>query len=363
MSSLSMKLTQIGAAAALALGTSGAMAQSSVTISGLVDMSVGHFEYSGPSAMKNGNSAQPGKLSTSYWGLNTKEDLGNGLAAGASLESFFRPNTGATGRFDSDTQFARNANVYVSGSFGKVSLGRSGTPLFVSTLLFNPFGDSFGFSPSIIGYFQDNWGARLGNGTTRRMVEGDTGWNSSVAWNSPTWAGFSIQAQATLNGKASNQSGDNFGAAIRYSNGPFAAAITGQSVKAEPLTSGKQTAWQLAASYDFQVVKLFGQYGQTDTDLGTALSVGTSLAGSKGKLAQVGLSAPVGAGKVLAAYGYTKLDKDESTTLQDSNRKIATLGYDYFLSKRTDVYAMYMYDKLSTADSANTFAVGMRHRF
>ncbi len=362
MTFLSTKLNRIGAAAALALGASGAFAQSSVTISGLVDMSVGRFEYSGPTTTTNGASAQPGKMSTSYWGLNTKEDLGSGYATGVSLESFFRPNNGDTGRFTGDTQFARNANVYVSGGFGKVSLGRSGTPLFVSTLMFNPFGDSFGFSPAIIGYFQDNWGAAAATGT-RRMVEGDTGWNSSVAWNSPIWAGFSVHAQATVNGKASNQAGNNFGAAIRYSNGPFAAALTGQSVKAEPLTDGKQTVWQIAASYDFQVVKIFGQYGQTKTDADTTLSVGTALAGTKGKLAQAGLSAPVGAGKVLAAYGYTKLDKDESATLSDSNRKIATLGYDYFLSKRTDVYGVYMYDKLSTADSANTFAVGIRHRF
>jgi predicted porin len=41
----------------------------------------------------------------------------------------------------------------------------------------------------------------------------------------------------------------------------------------------------------------------------------------------------------------------------------ASLGYDHFLSKRTDVYAAYSYDKLSRFDSANTFALGIRHTF
>jgi predicted porin len=41
----------------------------------------------------------------------------------------------------------------------------------------------------------------------------------------------------------------------------------------------------------------------------------------------------------------------------------ASLGYDHPLSKRTDVYAVYMYDKLSTAGTANTAALGIRHMF
>lgn len=39
------------------------------------------------------------------------------------------------------------------------------------------------------------------------------------------------------------------------------------------------------------------------------------------------------------------------------------LGYDHVLSKRTDIYAMYSYDKLSAHPTGNTFAVGVRHTF
>jgi len=50
-------------------------------------------------------------------------------------------------------------------------------------------------------------------------------------------------------------------------------------------------------------------------------------------------------------------------TALDTSRKTLTLGYDYFLSKRTDLYAMYMNDRITAQPSGNSFAVGMRHRF
>ncbi|MDD2714095.1 MAG: porin, partial [Simplicispira sp.] len=37
--------------------------------------------------------------------------------------------------------------------------------------------------------------------------------------------------------------------------------------------------------------------------------------------------------------------------------------YDYNLSKRTDVYAMYMNDKITSQTNGNSFGVGIRHRF
>jgi predicted porin len=38
-------------------------------------------------------------------------------------------------------------------------------------------------------------------------------------------------------------------------------------------------------------------------------------------------------------------------------------GLDYTLSERTDVYAGYLFDRLSTEASASSFGVGMRHLF
>ena len=76
----------------------------------------------------------------------------------------------------------------------------------------------------------------------------------------------------------------------------------------------------------------------------------------KAKTTSIGASAPVGAGKFLAAYAQTKVDGGAS-------RKTASFGYDYFLSKRTDIYAVYMNDKITAKSTGNSFGVGIRHSF
>jgi hypothetical protein len=44
-------------------------------------------------------------------------------------------------------------------------------------------------------------------------------------------------------------------------------------------------------------------------------------------------------------------------------RRTAALGYDHALSKRTDIYAVYLYDKLSTSGSGKGYTAGIRHAF
>jgi len=44
-------------------------------------------------------------------------------------------------------------------------------------------------------------------------------------------------------------------------------------------------------------------------------------------------------------------------------RKTATLGYDYILSKSTDLYANVMRDELTGYDSGTSFGAGIRKRF
>ena len=50
-------------------------------------------------------------------------------------------------------------------------------------------------------------------------------------------------------------------------------------------------------------------------------------------------------------------------TATDISRKTFTVGYDYFLSKRTDVYVMAMNDRITNQTKGNSFGVGIRHRF
>jgi predicted porin len=337
------------AAASLCLSAS-ALAQSSVSLYGLVDVSAGQFQDAGASKVKK---AQSGNMSTSHLGFKGLEDLGGGLKAKFAIESFLRADTGESGRFGGDVFWARAAWVGLQGDFGSATIGRTTNQYFVSTLIFNAFGDSFGYSPSI-----------------RQMLTpssihsqslpflGDTGWSNSALYTSPNMGGVTFNLQGALGEGAAGNKGRNIGANLLYFGGPFAATVAWQQVKQGTtfspaiITNGfdGQNALQVGASYDAKVVKVFGQY---------ALLKNRSAVETKSKSWGVGASVPVGPGKVLAQYGNSTSEYPTSEVVS----KILTVGYDYFLSKSSDVYVVAMQDKLTGLASGNTFAAGIKVRF
>lgn len=338
------------AAAAVLLGTSlAAQAQSSVKVYGLMDLNVGRFQLAGA---KKTYQVSNGDMSTSFLGFSGKEDLGGGMSAKFAIESFLRPDTGKSGRVaidagtNTDVFWARAANVGLSSSAGTVTLGRSTTTMFISTLIFNPFGDSFGFSPSIRQYY------------TKELI-GDSGWSNSVTYNSPNFSGFSAALQGNLGEGATGAKGKNLGGNVLYFGGPFAATAAYQDVKNSsdvrfgsqyPTGFVDQTAYQLGGSYDLGPVKGFLQYGKVTTNATVKVTA---------KISQIGLSAPVAGGAVLASYGYDK----RTTGAVASNSKITSLGYDYNLSKNTDLYAVYMRDAVTGLTNGTTMAAGIRLKF
>ena len=76
---------------------------------------------------------------------------------------------------------------------------------------------------------------------------------------------------------------------------------------------------------------------------------------------EVGLTAPIGAGVLKAAY-YT--EKPEGPTAATSlHEKKFGIGYDYFLSKRTRVYLDLSQGKQDTKTNNSAYMLGMRHDF
>ncbi len=309
-----------------------AMAQSSVTLSGLLDISAGQSKAAGSSNKVWG--VDNGQMTTSWFGASGSEDLGGGLSALFTLQSFMRADTGASGRFGADTFWARNAFVgLASSSLGKVTIGRNTTPFFVTTLSFNPFGDSFGYSPSIRHYF------------TSGTLTGDSGWSDSVLYTSPKLGGATLQLFMAAAEAGSN--GRNHGVNLRWGAGAFDSAFSWQDVKKDGATAVADTkSWQGAASYDFGVARLFGQFG----------NVANKTSGNEYDIVGLGASVPVGNGKILALWGQIKPETG-------AKRKTFSAGYDYFLSKRTDLYAVAMSDKIDGQTSGSAFSVGIRHRY
>lgn len=303
---------------------------STVNVYGLIDMSVG--SYQAPGGQRQ-TLAESGKMTTSFLGFGGSEDLGNGLSANFKLETFFRSDVGRSGRFDGDGEFTRTASVGLAHkSYGALNLGRNTTSLFVSTLMFNAVGDSFGFSPAIRQYFTSN------------TVTGDTGWNDSIAYSSPNLAGFRANlAYAFKEGQAATD-GNNWSVGLGYGQGPLAVSYVVQEVKKGAVNDTKTQ--QLGGSYDFGVAKVFAQYGEVEN-----LTTGNEF-----NISGLGVRAPVGPGAVVAQWG--RLDAKTG-----ADRSSLTLGYLYNLSKRTEVYAMAMQEKEDGKRNGSSYAVGVRHRF
>ena len=106
-----------------------AMAQSSVTLYGIVDAAVRRTNNEGPA--NNIGMSQTrmvgGGMSQSRWGINVTEDMGNGLKAIANLENRFTPDNGAQGV--GQPLFAQSW-VGLQGSLGRLTVGRQYNVLF-----------------------------------------------------------------------------------------------------------------------------------------------------------------------------------------------------------------------------------------
>ena len=354
---LETALTAATIGATLTAGS--AHAQSSVQLYGQVDEWVGSQKFPGG---KRAWEVAGGGMSTSYWGLKGSEDLGGGFKTIFALEAFFRAQNGHIGRFDGDTFFARNAYVGIESPYGTLTAGRLTTHLFVSTILFNPFVDSYQFSPMVYHTF-------LGTSTfpayaTDQGAVGDSGWNNSVGYTSPSFGGLTGGVMYSFGNQAGAGGQHKDSAQLLYFNGPLAATAVYQYVNynntagdfSNPAAANvvvglrNQSIAQLGLTYDLKFIKLYGQYMYTNNSVVTGdYHVNTG---------QAGFTVPLAGGTVMASYAYSK-----DAGGMDQKRNTWAVGYDYPLSKRTDVYAAYMYDKFSGQSTGDTFGVGMRAKF
>ncbi|WP_026076158.1 porin [Noviherbaspirillum massiliense] len=356
------------------LGAGSALAQTNVQVMGAVDIFAGSMQNSGDKdhqAVINS-----GGMTTSWFGFKGSEDLGGGLRAEFALTGFFRGDTGESGRFGGDNLFSRDANVAIAGDFGRLQLGRALAPSFLPTILFNPFGDSFTFSPLVLHAYVPS-GRSFGARSWAASNAGDSGWSNQIIYTTPTFGGLKANVHYQFGEVAGETGKNNIAVNALYNNGPLALAAFYHDVEignpnstnsvldaTKPTASlpglinyasiDRQKGYFLGASYNLNVVKLFATFQRNNDDTATALSM-------TDKTYSVGLSAPLGQGAVLADFASTR--RDGSLVGDDLKRDTLSVGYDYNLSKRTDVYAVYMTDKVTDLDRGNSFGVGIRHRF
>jgi predicted porin len=305
-----------------------------------------------------------GGMSTSYFGFKGAEDLGGGLKATFTLGAFYQLDTGAQGRFPTDTLFARDANVGLSGNFGALTLGRSISPATLPAFLFNPIGDSFTFSPLVLH-------KAVSTAAWANSFAGDTGWSNAIRYTTPSFAGLTANIYYQPGEAASEAGKKNVGGNVLYFGGPLSLTAAYHNVEvnnpldttngvsvvksvaiagATNLAATEQKLWLVGGAYDFGVAKVFATYDQSKHDVSL-----------KDKTATLGLSVPTGgAGKILAAAAQTRRTSD---LFSERKRTTYTIGYDYSLSKRTELYAYLLNDKVTSFENEQSLAAGVRHRF
>lgn len=301
-----------------------ALAQSSVTLYGRVDLSAGQQADS----VKN-NELRNG--SASRLGFRGVEDLGNGLKAVFQVEHRFNADDGAV--TNGKSFWDGKAIVGLESSFGRVTLGREENPAFTySQAVADPWGtDTVASNQSIVS-------GRIGTPRYSNSI------NYAFSAN-----GFSVGAQiagSTSNAPAlgtAEQRPWSLGAA--YANGPIVVGLGYEN------PSDKNDKWlTLNGSYNFGMVKVGALFG-----------TGSNGLDQKTRAWLVSATAPIGQGELRASYG--RLENRDTDTVYD---KQLGLGYHYALSKRTTVYADVVREGRDhmAADLKKTgYDIGIKHNF
>jgi predicted porin len=404
------------ALAALALAGV-ASAQSSVTLFGVVDASISSVSnksdlyVANPLALINNPLALygvPGSIKTSKTGLNNSaynssrlgfrgtEDLGGGLAASFWLEAplsnddgiaptttTFVDGNGVTRTVvsgNSGLNFQRRSTVSLSGGFGEVRLGRDYKPTFWNLTVFDPFGTN-GSGTSLI---QKASGLETSNVRASNTVGyflppnlGGFYGQLQYAFHEQLKADDGLQAGLNNNSRGGRYLGGRFG----YANGPLDVAVAySEQNNTSSYAAGTDTkakVFNVGASYDFGVVKLYGIAGtiKNRVDFTGSINAPAFNPATKMEGYQLGVTAPIGAGLIRASYGHVKIKVDQEPLLFPSlfvptyeapKADQFAIGYVHNLSKRTALYATGTYVKNKngaafTAGSGNidaAFAAG-----
>lgn len=359
------------AVAALSMASAAAMAQSSVSLYGIVDAAVRMESNHGPGANSSLKTLAPGGMSQSRLGINVSEDLGGGWRALANIEHRLFSDNGNVAAGD----FWRQAWVGAITPFGRVTLGRQYNVMFDLTT--STYG-AYAYSP-YVEQFKPELAMNLGNR------------QSNMVKYALTAGGFTAEAQVSA-GEGAATGDKTVGFMGRYQVGGVALGVGYLNAKD---VAGKQAkARSLGGSYSAGPLRVNLSYAKNDFDMGfnTTLAVGYATAAvsattrASDVISQAGYAA-VRERKLLSGgltyyvtpqfnlgfqyYAFDQTNYAPFPAIESEATMWSVVG-DYALSKRTDVYASL--DKVSFpapglvtyvngARSRMAYMAGIRHRF
>ncbi|WP_408585550.1 porin [Paraburkholderia bannensis] len=340
-------------------------AQTSVTLYGTIDTALVYANNVGGKHQVEMNSSN---VLGNRWGLRGSEDLGGGLRAIFDLENGYSSSSG--GFQQGGDEFGRQAYVgLASAQAGTLLMGRQ----YDSTVDF--------IGPLIAG---TQWATYLGGHPgDLDNTNNDYRSNNSVKYTSPTWSGFRVSGLYSFGGVAGEFSRNSiWSLGAGYVRGPFTlgaafvhvkdpnfsyfgnnatSSTTGSNMAASRVYSGYASAGdeQIAAvggSWQLGAWTLGAVYTNTQfRDLGAHASLNPVGYEGAAKFHNAELNARyyVTPSVLLgAAWDYTHGYGVNSVTYQQGD-----LGATWFLSKRSSLYLVGLYQHASGTDSTGHAAV------
>lgn len=363
--------------------TAPAFAQNSVTLYGVIDIGIDYINNAGGHAAWK---MQDGILQGSRWGLKGSEDLGGGTKAIFQLENGFHPTTGGLGQ--GQREFGRQAYVGLTNdSFGTLTLGRQ----------YDPVVDMAQATT-----FNGQWGALFSHPGDIDNTDNGFRVNNAVKYVSPRFAGVQGELFYAFGGVAGQFGAQStIGAGLSYSGGPLYigagyflaknpgginAANAGSATVGNDANFGSGGIWNFVgtpsnmqsisggATYQFGPAQIGANV--SDVRFNDALAGGQTTRFDSYEL--WGNYSLTPAATLGGGYTYTT-GKVDATGVKPKYGQF-NLVADYHLSKRTDVYAMGVWNhSMKAGVNADIYAgllggasstsnqvvgrVGIRHKF
>ena len=328
--------------------TTGAFAQSTVTLSGVMDFAAASVSGTQTNVKGTTVSQTLGQSATSVINITSVEDLGGGMKATAHYGLDPRTLSNDAGAIGRDELF-----VGVSGGFGNIRLGSPNSIGLTTFLAASPLGTGVG----------SGYGATAGDYSSVR-------YSRSARYDSPSFSGLTVSllvapgndqtvvtgtvpAQLIANARAVTEIG------LRYDNGPLTIAYANVSQAAQTNTANAKTSTNiLAASYALGATVLSAGWNDGDALASTSTTVAQKSEGYR-----VGVAHTMGAITLRASQAEQKTNLIKET--------VTGLRADYALSKRSTVYMGYEnWDNKNATLSATVnsgdrkiTSVGVKHTF
>ena len=331
-----MKKTLISLAVLAA--STGAFAQSSVTLYGTADAGVGKLGK-GKVGMQTNSVVN---TSNSFLGFRGTEDLGGGLKAGFQFEQNVDLKDGKTDdrqAYAGKTVWARQANLWLGGNWGTFRMGRAFSPSRNAFAAWDITGDA--------------------NNSVAANTFGGVGPNgprnsSQFSYKTPDFGGFSAELGYVF--KADNADRAKVDLGLTYVNGPVSAGVSYNKEK------NAKANYALGAQYRFGMFALSAGYHHSDNGLYADDATGQVIPGAIGRGSGVSLGGKANFGAASVTVGLVRETKSEyvlnDVKYKGKKNTNGLVEARYAFSKRTFVYANYL-----RLNRGNNYGIGMRHDF